>query len=108
MNRGSWASRAEGYSERLGWGERTKKKNSVTCDFKVGGLPLIMYAPRRRWGGGVFPIHLHCVLHEKKRGAGVRIAYRMEYVLNGRPLEEVCSHKPKIYSSKKGIHSLFM
>ena len=47
-----------------------------------GGLPLVTYAPRER--GVNSPIHFYCVLHAK-RGEGVQIAFKIVYVLNGRP-----------------------
>ena len=41
-------------------------------------------------GGGGSPIHFHCVLHAK--GVGwVKIACKIAYVLNGRPLTDSSS-----------------
>ena len=53
---------------------------------KLCRLSFSTYAPRR--GGGVkSPIHFLCALHAK-RGEGVQIACKINYVLNRRPLCE--------------------
>ena len=52
-------------------------------------------------GGFKPPIHFHCVLHAK-RGRGVQKAFKIAYVLNGRPLyKPICKqalHLVRAYS----------
>ena len=67
VNRGSWASRAEGYSERLGWGEKQELSDLRFSSWR----PSINYVcTQTEVGGGGYFLYIYIAYCMKKKGGG--------------------------------------